>query len=182
MRTVINPAMHKHTRTDAIPTSTLLKRLLMAFLTPQSVKEDRTIAQALLILESRLKKTGVELNSPKSVKSYLRLQLQAEETEHFCVLFLDAKRRLISFNRMFSGTLTSCAVYPREIVKEAIAQNACSAILAHNHPSGNSEPSATDDTLTNILKTALDTIGVSVDDHVIVGASSTYSYAERGRI
>ena len=184
MKTLINqvsPSMPIHARSeDATPYKVDKNPDIN---TPMSTsEEDKLIAHALLILDSRLKKPGVGLSSPSAVKKYLTLQLAGEEIEYFCAMFLDVKNRVISFKKMFSGTLTQCAVYPREIVKNALSQNACSVIFSHNHPSGDPEPSMSDDSLTATLKIALDTVGIRVLDHVVIGAGVTYSYAEHGRI
>lgn len=120
------------------------------------------------------------LNSPGSVRDYLRLIFAGQEYESFVVLFLDAQNRLISGKEMFRGTLTQTSVYPREVVKEALQHNAAAVILAHNHPSGVPEPSRADELLTTSLKQALSLVDVKVLDHFIVAGSSALSFAERG--
>lgn len=96
------------------------------------------------------------------------------------VLLLDAQNRLLQAVELFRGTLTQTSVYPREVVKLALAHNAAAVILAHNHPSGVAEPSRADDLLTQSLKQSLALIDVRVLDHVIVGSGATCSFAERG--
>ena len=86
------------------------------------------------------------------MRDYLQLQLAAREHEVFAVLFLDAQHRLLRFDEMFRGTLTQTSVYPREVVRRALALNAGAVILAHNHPSGVAEPSRADEFLTQSLK------------------------------
>ncbi len=122
------------------------------------------------------------LNSPGSVKEYLRLTLGGKKHEVFSVLFLDARNRPISIEELFRGTLTQASVYPREVVKRALHHNAASVILAHNHPSGTSEPSHADQILTQSLKNALALIDIRVLDHFIVGGDTVLSFAERGLI
>jgi DNA repair protein RadC len=120
------------------------------------------------------------LTSPQSVRDYLRLHFTGQEHESFVVLFMDAQNRLITAKELFRGTLTQTSVYPREIVKEALRQNAGALIFAHNHPSGIAEPSRSDELLTNSLKQALALIDVKVLDHFVVAGASTLSFAERG--
>jgi DNA repair protein RadC len=120
------------------------------------------------------------LSAPGAVKDYLRLFFAGREYESFVVLFLDAQNRLITATEIFRGTLTQTSVYPREIVKEALRQNAGAVIFSHNHPSGVSEPSRADEMLTQNLKTALALVDVKVLDHFIVAGATTLSFAERG--
>ncbi len=119
-------------------------------------------------------------DSPEAVKQYLRLQLAPLPHEVFAVLFLDAQHRLIALEELFRGTLTQTSVYPREIVKRALALNAAALILAHNHPSGMAEPSPADELLTQALKQALALVDVRVLDHLVVGGAGAVSLAERG--
>lgn len=125
---------------------------------------------------------GVTLSSPQAVKQYLQLLLGGKVYESFAVLFLDVKNRLIACEELFRGTLTHTSVYPREIVKVALAHNAASVILAHNHPSGTPEPSAADHTLTQALKQALALIDVRVLDHFVVAGKHVYSFTEHGQL
>ena len=120
------------------------------------------------------------LTTPGSVRDYLRLVFNGREYESFVVLFLDAQTRLIVAKELFRGTLTQTSVYPREIVKEALQENAAAVILAHNHPSGVATPSNADKTLTSALKQALSLVDVKVLDHFIVAGASSLSFAERG--
>ena len=118
--------------------------------------------------------------SPAAVKDFLRLSIGSKDHEVFMVLFLDSQHTLIAAVEMFRGTLSQTSVYPREVVKEALRLNACSVILAHNHPSGVVEPSRADEHLTQTLKTALALVDVRVLDHVVVARQSAMSMAERG--
>ena len=97
-------------------------------------------------------------------------------------LFLDTQNRLILTKELFRGTLTQAAVYPREVVKHAMMNNAASVIFAHNHPSGVAEPSRADLLLTQQLKQALGLIDVNMLDHFIVAGGTVYSFAEHGQI
>ncbi len=120
------------------------------------------------------------LSAPASVRDYLRLHFSSQEHESFVVLFLDAQNRMIVAKEMFRGTLTQTSVYPREIVKEALRQNAGAVIFSHNHPSGIAEPSRADEMLTSSLTQALALVDVRVLDHFIVAGSTMLSFAERG--
>jgi DNA repair protein RadC len=124
---------------------------------------------------------GSALTSPEAVRDYLRLSLAALPHEVFVVLFLDSQHRLLSADELFRGTLAQTSVYPREIVKAALAHNAAAVILAHNHPSGIAEPSRADEMLTRNLKEALALVDVKLLDHFIVaGNQPPLSFAERG--
>ena len=119
-------------------------------------------------------------DTPHKVKDYLRLQLGGLGHEVFAVLFLDARHQLLQLEEMFRGTLTQTSVYPREVVKRALALNAAAVILAHNHPSGAAEPSRADEYLTQTLVAALKLVDVRVLDHLVVGHAEVVSLAERG--
>ncbi len=119
-------------------------------------------------------------DNPQRVKDYLALQLGGRSQEVFAVLFLDAQHRLLRLEEMFYGTLNQTSVYPREVVKRALALNAAAVVLAHNHPSGVAEPSRADEFLTQTLKAALQLVDVRVLDHVVVGVGQVVSLAERG--
>jgi DNA repair protein RadC len=120
------------------------------------------------------------LDSPPKVRDYLRLRIGRLPHEVFAALFLDAQNRLIEDEDLFRGTLTQTSVYPREVVKRALARNAAAVIFAHNHPSGLAEPSRADELLTRTLRDALALVDVRVLDHVVVAGASSVSFAERG--
>ena len=139
---------------------------------------DDLMERAIIILNKRIKHDDA-ICSPEKTRQYLRLQLAEEESEVFCYLFLDNRKRVIEFKRMFHGTIDGASVYPREVVREAISQNAAAIIFAHNHPSGVAEPSHADEQITKRLKDALALIDVRVLDHIVVG-DECVSFAERG--
>ncbi len=120
------------------------------------------------------------LSSPGAVRDYLRLKLAGLGHEVFMAVFLDAQNRVIAMEELFRGTLTQTSVYPREVVKRALAHNAAGVILAHNHPSGLAEPSQADRWLTDQLKAALALVDARVLDHFIVAGEGGVSFAERG--
>jgi len=143
--------------------------------------------QAVLEMSRRALVEGMKQNdamsTPGAVRDYLRLHLAGLGHEVFFALWLDAQNRLIAAEDLFRGTLTQTSVYPREVVKKALQHNAAAVVLAHNHPSGVSEPSSADEFLTRELKQALALVDVRVLDHFIVaGQSQPLSFAERGLI
>lgn len=145
--------------------------------------DDAIIAHALRILDSRIR-TGPIFDSPARVKDHARVyfaQATADGREEFACLFLDSSHRLIACETLFRGTLSQTSVYPREVVRRALALNAGAVVLAHNHPSGASDPSRADEFLTRALKEALTLVDVRVLDHLVVGATVT-SFAERGML
>lgn len=120
--------------------------------------------------------------NPARTQRYLASQLRHYPHEVFACLFLDNRHRLIRFEKLFHGTINQASVYPREIIKQALKYNSSALIFAHNHPSGDSEPSQADIALTRRLKEALELVDIRVLDHIIVGAGHTASIAERGLI
>lgn len=120
------------------------------------------------------------LASPMAVRGYLRLRMQHLGHEVFWAVFLDAQNRVLAAEELFRGTLTQTSVYPREVVKQALAHNAAGVILAHNHPSGVAEPSFQDQALTRSLAESLALVDVKVLDHFIVAPGACLSFAEHG--
>ena len=120
------------------------------------------------------------LASPQAVRDYLRLLLAARPYEVFVGLFLDSQNRLLAAEELFRGTLAQTSVYPREVVKAALARNAAAMIFAHNHPSGVAEPSRADELLTQALKQALALVDIRTLDHFVVAGGRVVSFAERG--
>ena len=137
------------------------------------------VSEALHWLETQIRQ-GPLLVTPRAVSDYLRLRIAHHDYEVFTVLFLDAQSRLIDASDLFRGTLTQTSVYPREIAREALARNAASVILAHNHPSGSAEPSAADKALTQRIRSALELLDIRVLDHFVVTHGHCTSFAEQG--
>jgi DNA repair protein RadC len=140
-------------------------------------------AAALEILRRSLNEKVKErspLTSPGAVRDYLRLTLGRKDEEIFVCIWLDAQHKVTGVEEAFRGTLTQTSVYPREIVKKALARNAAAVIFAHNHPSGVAQPSQADELLTRSLKEALALVEVKVLDHFIVAGNQAISFAERG--
>ena len=120
------------------------------------------------------------LTSPQAVRDYLRLALTSRPYEVFVGLYLDSQNRVLGIEELFRGTLAQTSVYPREVVKAALARNAAAMIFAHNHPSGVAEPSRADELLTQALRQALALVDIRTLDHFVVAGSRLVSFAERG--
>jgi len=149
------------------------------YLVESPVSETDILLMARQLATLRLRR-GRALTSPKEVFSHLQALLADYEHEVFALLMLDSQHRVITFEEVFRGTLDGASVYPREIVKIALAHNAAAMILVHNHPSGDPEPSQADRTLTTKLQDALNLVGVRTLDHIVVGHKGCVSLAEQG--
>ncbi len=125
---------------------------------------------------------GEAIRSPADTEAFLLARMRHLGHELFCCLYLDNRHRVLRFDEMFRGTIDGTSVYPREVVKEALAINAAAVILAHNHPSGVAEPSQADERITRRLKSALELVDIRLLDHLIVGSGETTSLASRGLI
>lgn len=143
------------------------------------VTESDILHMAQQLARKRLAR-GRPLTDPQSVFSHLQTLLQLYEHEVFALLLLDTRHRVIGFYELFRGTLDGASVYPREVVKLALEHNAAAAILVHNHPSGDPEPSNADRHLTHTLKEALNLVNVRTLDHIVVGNEGCVSLAELG--
>ena len=117
---------------------------------------------------------------PEVVADYLRLWLGGSEVEVFAALLLDHRHRLLHCQQLWRGTLAHTAVYPRELVKLALEHQAAAVIVAHNHPSGLAEPSASDQQVTQRLKAALGLLDIALLDHLVVARNEVCSFAARG--
>ncbi|MDF1762519.1 MAG: DNA repair protein RadC [Oleibacter sp.] len=122
------------------------------------------------------------LNSPEHTRSYLQAQLRDRDYEVFVGLFMDNQNRVIRYQELFTGTIDGAAVYPREVVKQALTLGAAAVIFAHNHPSGVAEPSQADRAITQKLQQALNSVDIRVLDHLVIGDGYCVSFAERGWI
>ena len=163
--------------------STLLNESIPSYEVQPKVKTKLQVAKELVrrsLLET-VRQRDV-LSSPGSVRDYLRMSLAGRDYEVFMVLFLDAQNRVLESEEMFRGTLTQTSVYPREVVKRSLFNNAAAVIFAHNHPSGVAEPSRADEMLTQALKQALALLDIRTLDHFVVGGTNITSFAERGQL
>jgi DNA repair protein RadC len=123
---------------------------------------------------------GEAIRSPADTQHFLQARLRDLPHELFCCLFLDNRHRVICFDPLFRGTIDGTSVYPREVVKQALAVNAAAVIAAHNHPSGVAEPSQADERITRRLKAALELVDIRLLDHLIIGDGTVTSLASRG--
>lgn len=142
--------------------------------------DQQTIRTAMTLLECQLREPGAAFTSSSSVRDWLRLQLASLDREAFTVLWLDNQHRLIDHDTLFLGTINSITIHPREVVKSGLKNNAAAALLAHNHPSGEAEPSHADRLITERLKQTLELIDIRLLDHLVVGGMDIVSFAERG--
>jgi DNA repair protein RadC len=138
----------------------------------KAVQLQAVIELARRALEEQLE-PGLNLNSPKAVRDFLRLTLRSQDKEVFLGIFLDAQNRVLAVEELSSGTLTQTSVFPREVVRRALSRNAAAVIFAHNHPSGRAKPCGRG------LDPGVEA-GAKVLDHFIVGGSNATSFAERG--
>ena len=145
----------------------------------RSATEEEILDAARALLARRVRR-GRALSSPRHTRDYLRLALATHDHELFAILFLDNRHRVIEFVPLFRGTVDGASVYPREVVKEALARNAAAVILAHNHPSGIAEPSQADEHITTRIRDALALVDIRVLDHFVVTGDAIVSFAERG--
>ncbi|HEX6928381.1 MAG TPA: DNA repair protein RadC [Gammaproteobacteria bacterium] len=123
---------------------------------------------------------GESLNSPEQARDLLIARLRDRPQEIFACVFLDNRHRMLHYGELFRGTIDGASVHPREVVREALERGAAAVILAHNHPSGNAEPSAADRAITRRLREALNLVDIRVLDHIVIGDGDTVSFAERG--
>lgn len=137
------------------------------------------------VADRYLKKKLIEkkaLNNSKELFKYLYHSMREKSRENFKVIFLDVKNNVIAIETLFQGTLTASSVYPREVVQAALNQQAAALIFAHNHPSGDPEPSAEDISITQQLVFACKTMGITVHEHLIIGNNNYFSFADQGYI
>ncbi|QWD86721.1 DNA repair protein RadC [Polynucleobacter paludilacus] len=132
-------------------------------------------------LEEKLAQDSI-FSSPHHVREFLQAKIGRLPHEVFLCLYLDSRCRLIECHELFRGSITHTAVYPREILKEALGRNASALIVAHNHPSGNPLPSQADQDLTKTLEKALQLVDIPLLDHCIVSSSGFFSFSDAGLI
>jgi DNA repair protein RadC len=145
------------------------------------VADAEVIGAALSVLSAQVSR-GNTLNSPRAVREFLAIRYANLEHEVFTCIFLDNRHRVIACEDLFRGTIDGASVYPREVVKAALAHNAAACLLAHPHPSGIAEPSQADEFITRRLKEALALVDIRLIDHVVIGGGAFVSLAERGVI
>lgn len=146
------------------------------YITHEPMTAHQVLEKAAEILASQFSR-GEHINSPQATKDYLTYKLAGNQREVFAMLLLDCRHRLIEYRELFHGTIDSASVHPREVVRAVLEVNASSVILAHNHPSGDTEPSVSDKKITQRIVDALALIDVLVLDHILVGKEA-FSFAE----
>ena len=146
----------------------------------------QVVLQAVREVGRRVLKQGIVgqnfVRSPQAVTDYLTASLRDLKREVFKVIFLDKGLKILGEKDMFFGTVDEAAVHPREVVREALFQNASSLVLVHNHPSGKVEPSREDYEITQKIKTACQTVSIRILDHIIIGENQYFSFSERSQI
>jgi len=140
---------------------------------------------AIEISKRHMKETlahGISLNRPSQVLEYLKYELRDQTNECFIALFLDSQNRILSIETLFEGSITQAVVYPREIVRRCLQYNAAAVIFSHNHPSGNPHASKEDIEFTRRLKSLLQELDIKMLDHIIIGDTDYFSFAEMNKI
>ncbi|WP_413481652.1 RadC family protein [Serratia proteamaculans] len=158
----------------------MISPLLTTTVNELPLPTQRTIQRALALLEQHLRKPGESFTSANAARDWLRLHMARLEREVFMVLYLDNQHRLLAHETLFTGSINSTEVHPREIVKSALKHNAAAVLLAHCHPSGHADPSDADRQITRRIQETLALVDVRVLDHCIVGGMTVYSFVEHG--
>lgn len=167
----------------ALPLSPQSPRQWITSLPPNprrhDLEEEHVLAQAAQIMEARMRRQG-QMDTPEAAAAFLQAHLGRHNKEMFYVLCMDTRHRILGGEVLFTGTIDSTEVHPREVAKLALRLNAAAVILAHNHPSGDTTPSTADRAITQRLKDALALIDVRLLDHLVVSYSGYTSLAARG--
>ena len=145
----------------------------------QVASGDAILEAARSVVDQRMQR-GDSFGDPKASSAYFQAKLAGLEREVFAAVMLDTRHRMIEYVELFQGTIDGAEVHPREVVRRALRCNAAAMIVAHNHPSGSTEPSAADRAVTVRLKQALALVDVRLLDHIIVGGEKTTSMAASG--
>ena len=167
-----------HTNHTAISQSELKQTRNGNYRIPKAVSKELLYNMVLELIQEDYQREP--LSSAKSAISYLTLKLSHLDFETFSLIYLDSQHRVIELEQLFSGTIDSASVYPREVIKGCLHNKAAAVILCHNHPSGIPEPSNADKQITERIKDALELIDVRVLDHIIIAGGRSVSFAERG--
>lgn len=150
-----------------------------------ALNEEEILAAADEILRQRMFRAvcfHIDGSSCVELRAFLQLRLATKLSECFACLFIDTRHRAIAYEELFHGTIDQTPVFPREVVRRSLHHNAYAVIFAHNHPSGNSEPSQADIRITGTLKAALNLVDVKVLDHFVVTLSDMTSMTDRGLV
>jgi len=157
-----------------------MEKQLTLFTSELPLTSLHTIKRALSLLDQHLREPGVAFTSTQAARDWLRLKMATLEREEFVVMYLNNQNQLLAHETLFTGTLSHTEVHPREVVKRALYFNAAAVIFAHNHPSGEVNPSQADKAITQRLVQALMLVDIRVPDHLIVGGRQIFSFAEHG--
>ncbi|HDO1358678.1 TPA: DNA repair protein RadC [Aeromonas veronii] len=149
------------------------------YLVTELINEEELLTIANQIARQKLAK-GEAITDKHLAQQALQTLLQSREHEVFAILFLDNQHRILAYEELFRGTLSSASVYPREVVKRALALNAAALMLVHNHPSGHPEPSRADIEITQRLQSALSLVDIRTLDHLVVASNGVVSLKQRG--
>lgn len=141
---------------------------------------EEIVRTASHILEAQLKDKGNALCSPADTRRMLSMRVAQLEYEVFGMLWLTQRHHVIDVEELFRGTIDGANVYPREVIKSGLRRNAAAGLAFHNHPSGVSEPSQADRSLTRRLREAMALVDIRLIDHVVIGHGEITSFAERG--
>jgi DNA repair protein RadC len=145
-------------------------------------KTKQEVTQAAMMFIAENMKELPLINNPSLATEAMTLKIGGEKREHFAVMFLDTKHKLIEHEILFSGTIDGASVYPREVVRRALELNASAIIIGHNHPSGDCTPSKADETITMRISNACELLEIRMLDHLIVSKAGKFSFAENGLI
>jgi len=151
-------------------------------LEPESARRLAAAFALAQALELERRPPAPSLRHPSAVFAHLQPLARGLTQETFWSLLLDGKQRLRRLVVVTTGTLTASLVHPREVFRAAVRESAASLIVAHNHPSGDPEPSAEDLAVTDRLRQAGEVLGIPLQDHVVLGESSFVSLRERLRL
>jgi len=138
--------------------------------------------QLLMVKDSSFKAESTQVSEPSAVATILKSYLHGREREHFVVLAVDTRNKVIGIHTVSIGSLNSSIVHPREVYKFAILANASAVIFGHNHPSGETTPSPEDIDITRKLVDAGWILGIDVLDHLIVSDNDYHSMKSHGQM
>ena len=132
------------------------------------------------VFEERARNEEIQFTKTEQLFGYLKATIGNKKNEVMRVLYLDSQNRKIQAENLSEGTVAEAVAFPRKIVEGALKYRAVSVIIAHNHPGGLAEPSANDDKITEQIKNALETVGISLQDHMIIAGDKYFSYRKTG--
>jgi len=132
------------------------------------------------IFEERAKNEEIQFTKTTQLFEYFKATIGSKKNEVMRTVYLDSQNRLIQAENLSEGTVVETVAFPRKIVEGALKHRAVSVIIAHNHPGGVAEPSDNDDKITEQIKDALQTVGISLQDHLVIAGNEYFSYRQTG--